>query len=627
MAALEWKTVKSWWDQNWEATRDWRVRTEQAIAYFHGDQWNKIQDGRIIAVNRDGPQAKLNKFQKHARTIRAQLLKTRPIGEPKPAGSTNRAIMGARAARSLAYTLAEKGGYWPAIDAGVLWSWFSGTGITKSFWLTRKDQFSAIDDYRCRSVIPFDFACDPTATCLEDADWIIHRSVLSPSKVKTLYGKELKPDSQVEPRYNFSSVTRQRLNLGCQIHEVWVRPCADYPEGAYVAFGAGEPLTDPAAPWPTKDLPFTVWPFEGTGEAVWGETPAWAGIDVQQYVNKAYTNVLDILKKLPSPDFLAAIGQFTGVQSEVTAQAGYQFLQYDGDKNPNPPREISLPQMPQWLWQLLDKLMSIYDDVDGVSAAMQGQAPFSQVTGRALAFLLEQDQTILGPASQNLGRACVRMTKLALAGFKEYGPSSVRLTIPADIGPDEIREFAKAEIDWGDIVYEEGSLLNRSQAVLSETITTLTNQKIIEPAQAQQILRRAGVLEDDDPYVDDVNRARKNIEMCKAGLPPPIEDYYALPVHAEIWMSWAKGDEWDQQSPEVQDMARQYIAELKARSDAQQMPPPQPGMEGAPPPAAPPEEAPGPGSPDASGLAEPPPVVPEPGNRMAEEASLQGRTQ
>lgn len=623
--------VRKKWDDNWSALKTWRVKTEEAISHYNGDGWVDVVDGALVPITRDGASLSSVPFiQVQARTVRAQLLKPRPIGEPKPANSSPRSILSAKAASQLVHQMAgkENVGYWQALGRAILWSILSGVGITKTYWNPATTRMPSIDDCRVRAISPFEIAFDPTAQNVHDCLWIIQRSVLSPEIVFSNWGVKLEPDAATTNRQIVrSALSRERDKAGVMVWEWWRRPCKtpENPEdqGEFIIF-AGE-KTLHSGPMPTERYPFVVWPLEESTDFIIGDSFIWQALPIQRYVNKAFTLLLDYLKKLPNPPILAPDGSIM-TESEVNYR-GMEIINFNMGAG-TPPREVTLANPPQWVIQFLENMLKYAEIATGISATMQGRAPFAQVTGRAYALLLEQDQTTLGPCSQSLGRAVQEMTTLMLEGFRTYGPPVVTLEMDSEFG-SEFREFAKAEIDWGDIVYEEGSLLNKSSAVFQESIERFTNLKIIDPASAMNILVKKGILGDESPFIDDIDLAKRNISrLLSSGEMPPLEDFYAFAVHGEVWIAWAKSEVWETVDDGIRNIARQYIQMLKDKVSPP-APPQEPGEVPPPPPEGGPIQDQGDGGtlPELDGqFAEGQlPLVQEPGAQTGEDFQLRNR--
>ena len=559
------------YDSHRLATTYQRQQTEQALSYFRGEQWIKYENGRLITVSKDTvPLETANKFQIQARTLRAQMLKGRPIGTVKPNGNGNKPLITAQAGNKLTMRLAEYGGYWQTLPKAVLWSVLGGTGIVKVFWMQNDPSLKGI---RVRSVSPFDFALDPTATLWDDAEWCIHRIAMSPEKASRLYpdAGEFTADADTSTNNGllvYTTQRREQVKLSVLIWEYY-----DFGKGEWCSFANGRQITDIAR---IVHNPFVVWPFEDDSEFALGSTPMWQASTVQQMINKTFTILMTYMKKIPNVELMVGRDQIS-MDQEIDSVGGHPVIFWDNQRNPHRPEPLTLSTPPNWIFEFASRILDLADEIPGVSKQMQGQAPFSQITGRALSYLLEQDQIILATADQSFDAAIVKITKLMLQLFQAHGPASVSLSVESDVGKEEYATFAKADLDFGDVTYEQGSIINKSDTVFLETIERLVQSAIIDPQEAKSALIRKGIVADETLFADDIRLARSNIAaLVENGDAPPLEPFYAWPVHTEIWTSWAKTEEFDYLDEDIQDIARQYIEALQEKVFAQQQPPEEP---------------------------------------------------
>lgn len=581
--------VKESWDNVYNMLSTKRAMGELTEAYYDGDQNLKIENGRVVPrINQYTFEPTVNLMQIGCRTLRANLLKSRPLGEPKPNGSNQKSVMAAKAGDSLVRLLADTSGYHEALQSAVGWGTRQGTCGVKLGW-----DRSAVDELgmpltsglKVRSVMPWDVMIDPTAQVIDDARWLTHRTIMDVEAAEDMYDKEFEADAMEATRFARGTLSDKRARKEALfVYEHWRRPCRRYPKGILLTYINGKEAMAPTE-WDFPDWPFVIWPFETPNEGCYGDTPCWQGTFMQSLVNRCIAAVTEYIRKMPLVTLTMEKGSIDeGKEMRPRPFGGVEVLEYNATARE--PKPLTMQAPPQFVFNFIQELLKLNEIVTGISSALQGRAPFAQISGRGLAYLLEADQTVLGPITQNLGKATVKIAKWMVELYRKYGPEPINLWIPAGVTSGEWRQFYKADLDWRDIVWVEGSLLNRSDTVFVDSIKEFVPLGILTPQEAKQALVNRGIINDEDPYADNVERARANIRsFMDTGILPPIETFWSMPVHVEEWASWGATDEFNNMPEGPQKMAaRDYIAQLQRKLQERQNPqaaqqPPAPGAQ------------------------------------------------
>lgn len=556
-----------------------------ALMMYRGDhQWVWSPNGE--PVKKDIPVnirslSTINLYQQIFRTVVANLTKGNLIGQVFPRNASPEAREAAKATQTLLEYLVKHSGYSNAITQSIHWALHAGDAYLKVIWdpylntMVENGMAVVRGGVKVTAPCPQSIIVDETALTLEDSPWVIHEAVMSVEKAKLKFHLDWTPTvdasssafsvSQLEQAGMNSKSRYPQAKSGVRVLEYWERPSTKAPGGVF-GIVINEKFVDGPRPWPFPRLPFVHWKIEEDAGQYKGRSFMWSLIPIQKSINNAFSSVQDYLGKLPRPTLLSARGAIVG--GRIEQHTGREIIEYE--RTLGKPSQLPPANFESWIPNFIKDMTQIMDLVSGIGASTQGRAPFAQATGRAMAFLIEMDQTKMGPLARRLSEAIIGVCKLMLDIQKLYQTEPVMLRIENLDGYYDFKEFDREDIDFGDIDIDIGEIIQSSQAVLHETVEKWVGLGIMSPAEARKILSVGPrSWEDLDPYAQDRAWAKMNIARMLEGQQPIVKSYMAWSVHYEVTAAFMKGKQYlTETPPQTQQVFEQYLTSLQQQAQS-----------------------------------------------------------
>lgn len=537
----------------------------------------------------------INRIRPILRKEQAKLTSSKPQFVAVPATSDDHDLAAARAGEKLLEALWADLKLDQVTRQVVWWTTICGTAFYKDWWdpaygepdpATGKPE-GAI---RVEAVNPFHLVVPDLREQGVDAQpWVIHATTHPAEWVRHTLGKDISSKAtvasteaimedvlsgQFQPR-----PTQQVLCL-----ETWVRPGVhrDLPEGGLVTV-VGDQLiqaVDYAVDPPVYDHCET--PFSKVGHIPMGrfydESSVTDLVPLQRELNRTRSQIVENKNLMGRGKWMAPKGCVdpTAINTDpgqvITYELGY------GAK----PEMIPAPPIPSYVIQQVEQLQVDFDDVSGQHQISRGFAP-SHTAAAAIAYLQEQDDTLLANTTANLEEAVARVGRHALSHVRQYwpGPRLIRM-----VGPDgsfDAMMFAASDVRGvADIRVQAGSSLPVSKAARTATLMDLYGKGVFGPPggpasapgapEAGTKLLTALDLGGVDKAMEDwqVDRRqvdRENILMSR-GLAVMPNAYDNNDAHIAGHQRFQKGQEFQALPPQVQQIFAQHVAEHQATAMA-----------------------------------------------------------
>lgn len=247
-------------------------------------------------------------------------------------------------------------------------------------------------------ISPLNFAPDPDCSdiSLSDAEYIIHTNVRRTRYIKRYY-PEFKPKDD-KGKFRKTKVRGEQH----RVDEIWLRRQL----AEEIGIDVGETkkqiiravliddqlIQTRLSPWIYPDFPFSCWrnflEYDESGQpnSFWGFGFAQLLWPQQKFLDYLMANICLILKNQSTGRYIAPEGMFdlqnawTGHGLEITYNKSDGFSMAD---------IMFLPadQIPPVLFQLVEFIVQIMESLSGATPVFSGEAPFSGVSGRAVAAL------------------------------------------------------------------------------------------------------------------------------------------------------------------------------------------------------------------------------------------------
>lgn len=553
---------------------------------YRGDHsWSWSESGR--PVPRNVPTnlrawSVVNLYQQIQRTVVANLMRGDLIGQVYPRNASPEARERAKVTQALLEYLVRRSGYNEALAESIHWGLIAGDAFLKVTWDPTGDSVvsngmqQAHGMVRVTAPCPQSILVDETATDLDGTPWLIHEVIMSKDRIKAQFPNitwGLEEDAQ-GAEYSMGALIQTGMNKarqwnqpkkGVRVIEYWERPTPDNPRGIFAVIANDRYLLEPQ-PWPFPRLPFVHWKVEVDPGQFTGRSFMWDLIPIQKALNTSFSSILDYITKLPRPALTAARGSI--VSGRIEQHTGREIIEYNPQLGP--PHQLAPSQLEAWVQNFIKDMSNMMDLVSGIGAPVQGRAPFSQATGRALAFLIEMDQVKMGPMARRLGDAVVETSKLMLEIARMFQVEPIILRIKNLEGQYDYLEFRKEDLEYGEIDIDIGTITSTSQAVLQDTINQWVHLGIMDPQEARRLLSLGPrSWEDLDPYAQDRAWAKMNIGRLLQGQEPVVKEYMAWPVHEEVTTEFMKSKQYLTDTPSwIQSKFENYLAYLRQQAQA-----------------------------------------------------------
>lgn len=328
-----------------------------------------------------------------------------------------------------------------------------GTSFGKTIWNDNNQEIEIIP------VDPRQIYPDPTATSLDDAEWVIYAVYRNLEHIKRNYperGGLVKGGSWLGPTSDFkkevvalrqevlSPVTTtdlksqyfleqpsgiQASDLGNQalLLECWFKPNSEYPDGRVVTIANGTVLADRPNPYNHKEFPFVRFICTVKPGQFWGMGIIEQLKKVNVAFNKTLCQISDILNYTANP--ILVIESNSGVdKTKVTNRPGNIITVREGSKV----YWLSAPQIESGVFDLLTIYQRMIEIVSGSSDVTQGRKPTGITAGRAIQALQDAAQTRVRLLIRNMESSLANMGMQEVALLQQYytDEKSIRITQP-----------------------------------------------------------------------------------------------------------------------------------------------------------------------------------------------------
>jgi len=512
----------------------------------------------------------VNRVRSIVRTEYAKLTKQRPTIGVQPARSDPDAEAQAKGNEKILEYLWRPSGSDRATKSTLLWALITGTGFLKNYWdkfygpvMTESGEH--LGEVSVDGCSPFETYWDPLGEDVEDMQWCFHVKVRSGAYVLEKFDVEMD-----EQTINGEDTLEGRLgaleekgygNLsGILVKEFWERSSRKHPNGRYVVYAEDKVLYAGDNPYPKVQIPFIRVRHLPIPGKFYGDSVVTDLVDIQREYNKTYSQAVESKNLNLRPGLLAVRNQ---VRTPFTSQPGV-LVEYDLIPGAPKPEPIVGKETPATFWRLLDRIEKDFMEVSGQHEVTHAQTGASGAkSGIAIAYLQEQDDTRLGPTSQDYEDAMERLetNKLRLGRQFYLEPRVGRI-----IGEDntvEVFQFSREDIPEDvDVRVQAGSSLPQSRVARQEFIINLWHEKLIrDPRVALKMLEFGdveGLYEDLEADMAQAERENETMQQLRVVV---VEDWHNHPVHFGEHTRFMKSQEYERLPPDAQTLFRAHIAQ------------------------------------------------------------------
>ena len=304
-------------------------------------------------------------------------------------------------------------------------------------------------------------------------------------------------DTGITPPY-FASGGANSDSEGSVEYDVWVKPCADFPEGQVIRIaGDANPTIIHSekeglpGPLPYKDakgnplFTFHMARYEHVGGRIFGSSLIDPAIQKQDQLNQLDSHILMVIGRMANPIWLepkgAEVEKFTGEPGLVVK---WNPLVGNGTAKPEriPGEGVnsSVFAYRGLIKQEAEELMGTFD-------IMKGEKPGGTEAYAAMSFLYERATGRHASAYKERGRAYKGWFKDALEIEREFGEESRTRAVMQPTKAWAFETFKKADLQGNvEIIIEDGTLTPKTSLGERAAIDHLAQLGLIDPSDPDQ---------------------------------------------------------------------------------------------------------------------------------------------
>jgi hypothetical protein len=414
---------------------------------------------------------------------------------------------------------------------------------------------------------PFAIFPDPLAPeeGLEDTDWLIEESIVSPAYIRDRYNVDLEADTSAS-----AGVMESRMpglegdgsKVGVIVREFWARKCAEFPQGQKVVYAQGQVLE--AGNNPYGWLPHVM--FRGTPYPgrFWPTCFTEQSISPQTELNNIKSQIHENAARVGNPPLAKsrqADVSWDGLPGSV--------LEYNDTLQNSLPSFLQVPEMPAYIQNLVPELLDSISDSSGQHEVSQGAVPTGVTAAAAINLLQEADDTRIGPDIEDMEKSLADAGKRILQLVATYYTDGRILRIAGDEQSWTIIPDFKGAMLRGntDVQVQAGSTMPRSKAAQQAAMQEMVGLLVQYGYQMdQRSLRRffmdygVGGLDRLTNEIDaDEKQVAREHQKFQAGLTFLPNEWDAHELHIEAHNEFRKTTTFERLPPQTQQAIAQHV--------------------------------------------------------------------
>ena len=376
-----------------------------------------------------------------------------------------------------------------------------------------KSKFKTEDDYKyiklgdvdLRVVSPFDIVIDPLALHMRDAKWLIETSVDYIDNIKAKWGVDVKAESLNNSGYtNFANKLRNISTRGstvetvandvAYVHQLWIKPCEKFPNGAEYILCQNKVLKEGDNPYSHRKIPYVYFGEIPVKGRFWCTSTVEQLIPSQANYNRTKSQLIENRNLMSRPKWLVPKTAKIA-NNAITSEPG-EVIEYNpaGGK----PEQIAAPGIPSYVENMLIQDRADLEDISGVHEVSKAQAPGEVRSGRGILALIEQDETRIGPQYVKLDSCLEELGSLVLSTAAQYVKEE---RIAKMLGEDDSlnifgwngqqligKNYGRPGVNYFDVRVKSLAGLPNSRAAQMELLETLMNNGVLNPETDRELI-------------------------------------------------------------------------------------------------------------------------------------------
>jgi hypothetical protein len=431
-----------------------------------------------------------------------------------------------------------------------------------------------------KSLSPFQLIWDFSQNYVEDASWLIVTDVYDVNEVERRWDEEVDAEGDVEPgviekrliakmdltsRLSFKEPDGQEL---CKIHRLFVKPGHPYfPNGLHMVFNKDKIIHREPYPFRHGELPVSTM---GHIPLPISQFPMSVLQQVRPPVielSKTESQLLDNRNLMANPPWM--IPDQARIEGEIQNKPGAR-IRYRHTPNVPPPAPAEMPEIPQYVKDLVPMLKEHILEISGQGETSQGRVPPGARSGVAIAYLQEEDDTRLGPTVSEFEEMWERAGYMLLETISEKYDIPRTVTIYKKHGEPEVFDFVGTMIEGNtNVVVQAGSALPRSKAAKQQFILDLWDRRLEQdPRKVREMLELSQG--EPDEWDIDLDEAERENRSLMRGQQVEVKEWQNHPAHHFQHRRFMKSADFSELPEDVQRVMEDHDAEHTAFEQQQQ---------------------------------------------------------
>lgn len=467
----------------------------------------------------------INRIRSTVRTELAKLTSQKPGVSVVPASSDEEDLFAAMAGEQVYQSIAVRRDLRTENNLSMFWLSITGNGFLKTYWddslLDEDSDVYGDVNYQC--VSPFNlFVPDLNEPQIERQPYVLHMFTKSTDYVRWQYEQELEgreihgsvtPAESLVPEAAYKTGDNVRDKSAVMVYEMWIKPggCRLLPEGGYVTVidDVLVDYSDTGLPYEHGNYPFTHYAHIPTGK-FYAASVLEDLIPLQKEYNKIRTQIAESRVKMGKPQFAAPRGSISA--AKMTNEIGLVIEYMPGMQAPVP---MPLSNMPTYIVQEQDRVLSDMEDISGQHQVSKGQAPAGITAATAISFLQEKDDSYMGVTFANVEKGAEKIGRSTLSLAVQYWDEERMVKVTGPAGQFDAQMLDKSRFARGtDLRVEGGSALPESKAAKNALIMDMMKLGFIPVDQGLEMMSMGGSKQlMEQLQIDQRQAQRENIRL------------------------------------------------------------------------------------------------------------------
>jgi hypothetical protein len=464
--------VKKQFDIAYTSRLEMELEWTQALAFFEGRQWFRINSQTRNLVNLQNPNegaryVTVNKMRPLIDGVVGKLTQCAPDARAVPLSYSEFDQKASEEANFIAGHYTRKFGRETQTKERVRWACVTGTSFVKVWWNAKAEQVvpeysimdgsvtgfksMAIGDVEEQIVPCFNIYLDPVAQTDDQVRWLIHASIRPLSWFVDSYGeagKKVVPDAIAGDNagyvdayleglgntgYGWVQPSSARLNnadhkrKAAVVYEYWEKPTEQYPEGRFIVSTNGALLYAGVWPYEKKDeFPFIPLRWQPRSGTPYGHSLGFDLCPLQLTYNRLYSRAVEQFET--TKDYVMVernsnIGAdaFNNTSDDIEDKnRTYRKVYFN--RGTHPPQIMRAPGISGDLFPFMQTVEKDMMDVAGLHDVSQGQAQ-AGTPAESVKLLQRADNTQHSYIRADIEISIAKIKEWEIALVKEFAPA------------------------------------------------------------------------------------------------------------------------------------------------------------------------------------------------------------